>query len=480
MKTQVPAKPWKLRLFADHGQIHLVDESFSASFESAWTAQATEDRLAVAEGGIAIGTHDTADVAVTIERLPAAPGAPDLEKDVEHMTEGSVSIPSGKLVAMGRTDYFADAKRLAVGAGAYRVRVSHSGITRARDVRLRALWLAGFGALLAGACGGRSGLLVGMEGSGSGASTSTTGSSASSGSTGTVATSSTGNSASSTSSSVTTSTGSGFTTSSSSVSTTGASSGTTASSSSGPTWTPLQLPGLVLWLDGSDGLSPAGGGNGLVWLDRSGLHNDAASVGSPTIVAGAIGGRPAVSLDGQSDYMVVADSPSLQLSTNDFLFAVVTAYTTPLTGRSGYGMLYSKQDPTDSPYIGPCLVGNTQVDHTGALQAQVSDGSSSWVVTSEADFNDGVPFYVTVHRFALGGAAGAELLVRVNGADAGSASGSSYGIDVSAVGFPLNIGGTPAQQDVLGFIAEVVAASGPVGAGDVDALEGYLKRKYAL
>jgi hypothetical protein len=87
---------------------------------------------------------------------------------------------------------------------------------------------------------------------------------------------------------------------------------------------------------------------------------------------------------------------------------------------------------------------------------------------------------VTVHRFALGGAAGAELLVRVNGADAGSASGSSYGIDVSAAGFPLNIGGTAAQQDVLGFIAEVVAASGPVGAGDVDELEGYLKGKYAL
>jgi hypothetical protein len=158
---------------------------------------------------------------------------------------------------------------------------------------------------------------------------------------------------------------------------------------------------------------------------------------------------------------------------------VVTAYTTPTTGVSGYGMLYSKQE-TDSPYIGPCLVGNAQVDHTGALQAQVSDGSSSWVLTSETDFNDGAPFYVTVHRFALGGSAGAELLVRVNGADAGSASGPSYGIDVSEVGFPLNIGGTPAQQDVLGFIAEVVAASGPVGMEDVDALEGYLKGKYGL
>lgn len=68
----------------------------------------------------------------------------------------------------------------------------------------------------------------------------------------------------------------------------------------------------------------------------------------------------------------------------------------------------------------------------------------------------------------------------MNGADAGSASGSAYAIDVSAVGFPLNIGGTPGQQDVLGVIAEVVAASGPVGTGDVDDLEAYLKGKYGL
>jgi len=145
MKTQVPAKPWKLRLFADHGQIQLVDESFADSFESAWTAQATADRLAVVDGGIAVGTHDTADVAVTIERLPAAPGAPDLKKDIEHMTEGSLSIPSGKLVAMGCTDYFPDAKRLAVGAGAYRVRVSHSGITKGKERIGVLLWPAKMG-----------------------------------------------------------------------------------------------------------------------------------------------------------------------------------------------------------------------------------------------------------------------------------------------------------------------------------------------
>ena len=68
----------------------------------------------------------------------------------------------------------------------------------------------------------------------------------------------------------------------------------------------------------------------------------------------------------------------------------------------------------------------------------------------------------------------------MSGADAGSASGPSYGIDVSEAGFPVDIGGTAAQQDVLGFIAEVVAASGPVATGDVDDLEAYLKGKYGL
>lgn len=139
---KAPAKPWKLSLFADYGQIHLVDEAASPSFETAWTAQATEDRLAVADGGIAVGAHDTDDVTVTIEQLLAPPGVPDLTKDVEHMTEASLSITSGKLVAMGCTDYFPDAKRLPIGAGTYRVRVSHSGITKGKERIGVLLWPA--------------------------------------------------------------------------------------------------------------------------------------------------------------------------------------------------------------------------------------------------------------------------------------------------------------------------------------------------
>jgi hypothetical protein len=137
--THAP-RPLKLRLFADHGQIHLLDESSSPAFEDAWTVQATDDRIAVAEGGLAIGTADTYDVTVTVERLPGPPAHDD--EGVDHGTEASVSVPSGKLVIMGCTDSFPEAKRLDVGAGTYRVRVDHSGLAKRKERIAVHLWAA--------------------------------------------------------------------------------------------------------------------------------------------------------------------------------------------------------------------------------------------------------------------------------------------------------------------------------------------------
>jgi hypothetical protein len=51
-----------LRLFADHPQIHLLDASSAPAFAHAWTQQATDDRLAAAEGGIAVGTADSVEL----------------------------------------------------------------------------------------------------------------------------------------------------------------------------------------------------------------------------------------------------------------------------------------------------------------------------------------------------------------------------------------------------------------------------------
>jgi hypothetical protein len=243
--------------------------------------------------------------------------------------------------------------------------------------------------------------------------------------------------------------------------------------SDGPgAWSPLLLPGLALWLDGTNGLSQEPGGK-LTWLDRSGHANSAVSVGTPSIDPAAIGGKPAVHLNGSTDYFVIQDSPSLQFGTDDFAIAVVAEHTTPGTGQWGYGLLYTKQIPT-VPYPGQCIAANS-VDRSAALFTQVANQSQSWIQTTATDFNTGRPFFVVVRRIA-----GTTLSLRVNGSYGASATGPGYALDVSASGYPLRIGGTDKQQDVLGDIAEVVAMQGSLSALDLANLEGYLAAKYGL
>jgi hypothetical protein len=245
-------------------------------------------------------------------------------------------------------------------------------------------------------------------------------------------------------------------------------------------WSPGVVPGLVLWLDGSNGLSQGAGG-GPAWSDQSGQRNDALPMGAPVIKPGAIGGRPAVHFNGGPDYLVVQDSSSLQFSTGDFVIAVVAAHTTPTTGMWGYGLFYSKQEQT-APYPGPGLVANT-VNRTGQIEAQVALDTPSLILTTGADYNNGQPLYLTMHRFSRiddGGTATATLDLRVNGADAGSISGPGAALDVSAAGQPLVLGGSAKAQGMVGDLAEVVAIKGAVSDADIDALEAYFRAKYGL
>jgi hypothetical protein len=102
----------------------------------------------------------------------------------------------------------------------------------------------------------------------------------------------------------------------------------------------------------SDGGIPDAGDGGpvLVWLDQSGQDNNAIGVGSPAIDSTALNGHPAVHFNGTTDYLLVADKPSLQWGTGDFTLAVVVQHTTPNDAGTKYGAFYSKQDPGDYPY----------------------------------------------------------------------------------------------------------------------------------
>ncbi|MEU8265436.1 hypothetical protein AB0C02_33165 [Micromonospora sp. NPDC048999] len=119
----------KLTLFADYYQIHAFDEGSQADFGDEWTDQAVDDRLAVAEDGVAIGTTVNVNVAVSVEVLNGPPADDSIEFD--HVVEASIRCSSGHLVVMGCTDYEPDARRFPVTAGWLRLRASQSNLDQA-------------------------------------------------------------------------------------------------------------------------------------------------------------------------------------------------------------------------------------------------------------------------------------------------------------------------------------------------------------
>ncbi len=118
-----PRNHTSLRLFADYHQLYLQDESAHGDLSEAWTAQASDDRVAVAEGVVGIGTASADIVPVDVWVLDAAPA--DDQGDWHHVTECSIDVASDRVVVAGCTDYFPDARRIPVPSGSLRVRASH-------------------------------------------------------------------------------------------------------------------------------------------------------------------------------------------------------------------------------------------------------------------------------------------------------------------------------------------------------------------
>ncbi len=115
----------QLTLFADYHQFYLQDEAASDDLSQAWSPEAVERMLAVADGVVGFGTLRNMRVGVTLEMLEEPPGSDTAGFD--HVVEGSLDARSGTLVIAGCTDYFPDAARFALAPGTYRVRLSISG-----------------------------------------------------------------------------------------------------------------------------------------------------------------------------------------------------------------------------------------------------------------------------------------------------------------------------------------------------------------
>ena len=243
-----------------------------------------------------------------------------------------------------------------------------------------------------------------------------------------------------------------------------------ASDSSSPTV--KSVPGLVLWLDGTKGVTADA--NGLVskWADQSGNGNDAvqATMGSqPLLVAQGINNKPSLRFttnpNGPYPNLGVADSATLQLGTGDFYIGAVVRW----SNAGSLGMIVSKQLGV-SPFAGYAMYMNfTTASHAGGqLDANNNVGSAT------GSLNDNVARQYAFVR--TGGTAS----IRLNGSSDGTLPSTMVNSD--AVGSTLSIGGLSGSglHPLQGDIAEIVIVKGSITPANETFIEGYFKTKYAL
>lgn len=136
----------KFALFADHFQVHLLDASSNDDFSTIWTETAFNQMLAVGRSALCVGTLRNVDVDVEIHVLDNKVTIDRSKYD--HIVEASFSLPTGKLVVMGCTDYMPDAAHIDLQAGNYQVLYAVSGVDTiktesepAEDKYIIYLWL---------------------------------------------------------------------------------------------------------------------------------------------------------------------------------------------------------------------------------------------------------------------------------------------------------------------------------------------------
>jgi hypothetical protein len=117
---------YSFNLFADYHQFHLQDEAAPGNLSEAWTPDAFDRRLALAEGIIGVGTARNVDVPVEIEICAQAPAEDFAGWD--RVNECSINFTVGRAVITGCTDYLPDAARIELAPGMYRARVYYGGL----------------------------------------------------------------------------------------------------------------------------------------------------------------------------------------------------------------------------------------------------------------------------------------------------------------------------------------------------------------
>lgn len=123
-------KEYQLEIFADYFQFHLHDENMNPNFGNAWDQFSVDNFLAITPEGIGIGTVRNMDVPVTIKICDLEPKPKENLHQVFQINESDLTIISEKLVVIGCTEYYPDAKPIKIDNGIYRVRIYYSNLDK--------------------------------------------------------------------------------------------------------------------------------------------------------------------------------------------------------------------------------------------------------------------------------------------------------------------------------------------------------------
>jgi len=116
----------KFRLYADYFQFVLMDENCEDDLAAIWTEAALDRMLALGATSASVGTLRNVDVDVELHVLQSEPNVPIC--GVDHAAIGSFSIPSGRLVVLGCTDYKPKAARVTIQSGTYHILTTATGV----------------------------------------------------------------------------------------------------------------------------------------------------------------------------------------------------------------------------------------------------------------------------------------------------------------------------------------------------------------
>jgi len=218
-------------------------------------------------------------------------------------------------------------------------------------------------------------------------------------------------------------------------------------------WTPKQLGGLALWLDGNVGVvtDPVVSGKVNSWQDQSGNGNDAVSTNTPfpTTEPALLNGHTVINCGGNDSSLNIADSPSMLWGTGDFMIALVAKV------RNSGGSVSLWQKTGD-------LVFAFDLTATNDFKLTLGLQSVSLAAPAFANFESIV-------------ARGAATELRVGGS---VSTGPVSVQNISNAGYPTMlcfVGGSATEE-----IAEVIAVKGKVSDGDLGKTQAYLETKFGL